>query len=233
VPLPFSITLRKQSDQSAEVCAGEIADEDCQLIASFRQEGAKLRTSEWVKTGLDDHYTLEGDSTGKIVVKVPNRPSDSSVRELLHLLRPFVLQSEATFFPKVTGRLWGYLAHPHLRALLAEHRDGFNHGYGRAYFQLAVSATLDGAMGQNNEDWFVINDARAFDLWVNAFEYHRDDTKRARLREKLGTDPDELSLAIFRSMIADKARAVLHITSFLDELVASPSARRAREQPLG
>jgi hypothetical protein len=172
-----------------------------------------------VKTGLDDHYTLEGDSTGKIVVKVPNRPSDSSVRELLHLLRPFVLQSEATFFPKVTGRLWGYLAHPHLRALLAEHRDGFNHGYGRAYFQLAVSATLDGAMGQNNEDWFVIN--------------HRDDTKRARLREKLGTDPDELSLAIFRSMIADKARAVLHITSFLDELVASPSARRAREQPLG
>lgn len=228
MPLPFNITLRKQSDQSAEVCAGEISDEDWDLIDAFRKEAARLRTCEWIKAGLDDDYTLESDSTGRVVVNVANPPSDAAVRELLHLLRPFVLQNERTFFPKVTGRLWGYFAHEYIRGILAQHRDGFSHGYDRACFELSVSATIEGAAGQNRDDNFVINDAEAFNLWINAFEYHRDEKKRKQLIEKLGAEPDDLTLAQFRRMIADKARAVLHVANFLESIVAAPSARGAR-----
>ena len=119
MPLPFSITLRKKSDQSAEVCAGEISDADWDLIEAFRKEAIRLRTSEWIKAGLDDDYTLESDSTGRAVVNVANPPSDAAVRELLHLLRPFVLQNERTFFPRVTGRLWVNFTHEYLRTILA------------------------------------------------------------------------------------------------------------------
>lgn len=230
MPLPFSITLRKKSDQSAEVCAGEIGDEDWDLVEAFRKEAARLRTSEWIKSGLDDDYTLESDSTGRTAVKLPNPPSDAAVRELLHLLRPFVLQNERTFFPKVTGRLWRYFAHDYIRTILAQHRDGFNDGYDRAYFELSVSSTIEGATGQNGNDNFVINDAEAFSLWLNAFEYHRDERKRKQLIEKLGAEPDDLTLAQFRRMIADKARAVLHVASFLDSIVTAPSARGAKKE---
>lgn len=229
MPLPFRITLRKESGEQEEKCSGEINDEDWDLIESFRREAAKLRTAEWVVAGLDDNYTVQGDSSGNMVVTMPNRPPDSAVRELLHLLRPFALNNEATFFPKVTGKLWRYFTHPYLQRLLAEHRDGFDHGYGRAYFQLSVSTTPpEGGVDEDQENDFVINDKRAFDMWVNAFEYHRDEKKRKRLIEKLGAEPNDLTLANFRSMIADKARAVLHVASFLDDLVAAPSAAGAR-----
>jgi hypothetical protein len=229
VPLPFRIILRKKSDQSAEVCAGEMSDEDWDLVEAFRKEAARLRTCEWIEAGLDDDYTVETDSRGSMVVNVANPPSDAAVRELLHVLRRFVLQSERTFFPTVTGRLWGYFAHEYLRGILAQHRDGFKHGYDRAYFELSVSATIEGATGQKRADNFVINDAEAFNLWINAFEYHRDESKRNQLIKKLGAEPDDLTLAQFRRMIADKARAVLHVANFLDGTAAAPSARGARE----
>ena len=88
-----------------------------------------------------------------------------------------------------------------------------------------MSATIEGATGQDRDDNFVINDAEAFSLWANAFEYHRDDAKRKQLIEKLGAEPDDLTLAQFRRMIADKARAVLQVASFLDDIASSPSAR--------
>ena len=222
MPLPFRVVLRRESDQSVDVCAGEIADTDWDLIEAFRGEATKLRTSEWVLAGLDTHHTVSGDSTGKMVIDWPNPPSDAAVHQLLHLLRPFILKNEQTYFPKFTGRLWRYFTHSYLRQLLAEHRQGFDHGYGRAYFTLSVSP--DGGQG-NDEDDLVINDARAFDLWVNAFEYHRDETKRRLFLEKLGTVPNDLTLTNFRCMIADKARAVLHVAAFLDDLVASPTAQ--------
>jgi hypothetical protein len=231
MPLPFRVVLTKKSDQSEEVCAGEISDADWATLETFRLEAAKLRTGAWVANGLDTNYTISGDGSGKIIVDWPNRPSDAVVREHLHLLRPFVLQkNNPTHFPKILNILRRYFTHPHLQNLLAEHRDGFRHGYGRAYFQLSVSATLEGASGQNSDDYFLINDERAFDLWVNAFEYHRDQDKRKQLTEKLGTEPDEMTVTTFQNILADKATAVLHVASFLDDLASSPTAVRARQR---
>lgn len=209
--MKFTILLTHKATGAQEVCEGTIADVDRELFALFHTYASELREAVWVRDGLDAEYSLDARADGVPVVTVPNRPTDTAVRELLMLLRPFLLNDEATYFPKVTARLREYLTHPYLRAHLDRHRKGFADGYGRAFFTLSVNDVA-------------INDQRTFDWWLNAFHYHRDPQKRAKLLAVVRDDVDELTLAVFRSMIADKALAILTIDDFWVEMASSRTA---------
>ena len=220
-PLPFRIPIRNTQSGQSELCSGVIASDDWQRMDAFRKEAARLREADWVRTGLNVRYQVRPEA-GRTVIDWPERPTDTAIADLLHRLRPFVLQGESLYFPRVTGRMWGYFTHPAIRDMLAQHRAGFENGYGRAYYEVSISHTRDDAL---NNRGFVLNDARAFDLWVNSFEYHRDTAKRDELLRLLGDHLDDWTRTTFVHLAADKARAVLHVAHFLDDLAARATAR--------
>jgi hypothetical protein len=216
VPTRYRIVLRRGEDGPDEVCAGEISDEDWRLLTQFRDFAEELRSAEWVRQGLDSRYSIATEPGRGLVATVPKQPSDTALRELLHLLRPFVLQNEATYFPKVSGRLWKYLDHPHLQKLLAHSRAVFSGDEMRRYFKISAHQ-LD------------INDERTLSLWLNAFEYHRNPDKREEFLRLHGGPPDELTLTVFRDMLASKAEAVFWLADLITVIDRAPSNSADRD----
>ena len=58
----------------------------------------------------------------------------------------------------------------------------------------------------------LINSTETLDLWLNAYDYHRDDEKRVEF-EALhdGNLPIEYSRALFIHILLDRARAVVDL----------------------
>jgi hypothetical protein len=216
MPIRYRIVLRRSDDGPDEVCTGEISDEDWRLFTTFRDFAEELRSAEWVRQGLDSRYSIGTEPGRGVVATVPKRPSDTALRELLHLIRPFVLKKEDTHFPKVSGRLWKYFNHPHLQNLLAHWRSVFSGEEMRRYFTITVHQ-LD------------ISDDRTLSLWLNAFEYHRDAEKREEFLQLHGGPPDELTLSVFRDMVASKAEAVFWLADLITAIDPPPSNSATRD----
>ena len=213
--IPFKMLLTRQSDGVEEVCAGAITDADWALLCTFRDYAKDLESAEWVRSGLDADYSVGPDENGATKVDVPNKPSDAAVRELLHLMRPFLLRNERTWYPAINSKLRGYLDHPYLRQWLALGRRIFDNGHFQLYGQISI-----------NE--LPLHDERTFGLWLNAFEYHRDPQKRAQLSEAMHGPPDEFVLAVFRSILADRATEVPRLATLITSLEAAPSNQRLK-----
>lgn len=62
------------------------------------------------------------------------------------------------------------------------------------------STTVIFTYGQISINNLPLHDERTFDLWVNAFEYHRDRAKRLKLTEALKGPPDDFVPAVFRNI---------------------------------
>jgi hypothetical protein len=212
VPVPFKVLLIRQTDDGQEVCAGEISDDDWRLFTAFRDYAVGLESAEWVRAGLDSHYSASQASDGVMKIDAPNKPSDTAVRELLHLMRPFLLQNEATWYPKINGRLYAYLDHPYLRKELATGRRIFDHGSFHLYGQITIND-------------LPLHDERTFSLWLNAFEYHRDPKKRAELTSAFRGPPDDFALAVFRSILADRAAEVMKVAAMITSIENARSSQ--------
>ena len=80
-------------------------------------------------------------------------------------MRPFMLKREPTFFPSVRNVLAKQLTQPAFQQYLGLQKVIFG-GRRCQTFQFVA-------------DGLMINSAETLDLWLNAYEYHRDDDKRA------------------------------------------------------
>ena len=195
VPLPFDITIKKLSDGSEEHCAGTIADSDWALLQQFRQYADDLRETKWVRAGLDTHFSIDGQGA-ETKVEFRNRPSTAFIAELLHKLRPLVLENEATHYPRMNKMLRRYFDNQYLRDRLDIERRIYQHGRFRLYAQIGAGS-------------LPLFDAGTYLLWLNAFEYHRDAKKQRQLIRSLGGELHDLALAVFYSITADRTQVIL------------------------
>jgi hypothetical protein len=200
--MEFGFQLTRKDTGAVEELRGDISAEDWVLFTEFRDYSGEIRNAEWFRAGLDAGFSLKYKQETGLSVEVPNQPSNAAVRELLHLLRPFVLQKERKAYVRVASKLWQYFDHPYLRQVLAKSRKIFDDGQFSLYGHIELNDLR-------------LNDDRTFGLWLNAFEYHRDPAKRAELEKAFHGQPDDLVMAIFRGMISDKAVEVLRLAAFI------------------
>ena len=127
-------------------------------------------------------------------------PDSHQVSELLHRMRPFVLTNEDPRTSLESGRSW---------------RDGL---IIRAFqtYRDRQKEIFDGRRCQAMRvvsNGTLMNSTETLDLWLNAYEYHRDDEKRTEF-EALHDDvtlPIAYSRALFIDIMLDCARAVVEI----------------------
>ncbi len=214
MPVGINVKMTRQNPPREEVFEGIITDHDWGYLVGFRDETQRLASAEWVAAGMNADFTVSFSATEGLRVQTPNKPSNAQVAEVLQRIRPFVLRSEDLFFDKVMVVFERYLAHPWLTVQLQRARDQFSGADQASLYQLSANQLQ-------------LNTQRALDLWLNAFEFHRDKRKAAAFIRESGRKPDELMLAVFRSMLVGKVDVLLRLGRMITGFEAhSPSARR-------
>lgn len=185
-----------------EIVDGQFTDDEWESLLAFRAESERLRRAEWIASGMSAPIHIEWSQGSPLTHSTPNRPSDAQVKEVLHGLRPFILQKDPHFFPRTLNILTGAIRHPWMRAQKRTALDRFVGADVRQLFQL-TAGDLE------------LTAPRAIDLWLNAFEYHRDPVKHAEFVKERGGEPNDLDLAVFRSMLVGKVDAIMGLANFI------------------
>jgi len=186
--------------------SGHFSDSEWEVLTSFHNEAESLFASKRLgnlKTSLsvNVHY-LNG------ITDNSQLPDDDDTYNLLHRLRPFLLQQEPFYLDKIYNILRKHFREDHSNNALIAIKDL----YSGAYFQSIVQIKLGNKL---------INCEKLLKTWLNAFHYHRDSDKRILFSEIYETIPDTLTKAIFVHMLFDKAKAIKHLNGIVTILGVS------------
>lgn len=150
-------------------------------------------------------FNLQFDDQGLTVDALPPK---HEVRELAHLLRPFILEGETTFFYKILRVVHERLQHPRLEVMYRAWSRRFNAKDSQEVIRITAGDLL-------------INSDRALNIWLNAYHYHREHEKRELLNQLHEDISFEASEAIFVDQLLGKAAAILLMASLIDQIAAA------------
>ncbi len=122
---------------------------------------------------------------------------------VMHKMRPFILERERTSFTRVLSRLGKYLAHDSFRDCLGSLRERWT---GREFESQVQFYSMGRAV---RCEQFLMN-------WLYAYEYHRNQVRKAEVDSLLRGMPVELSRFIFVATIAEKVTAVLGLSQLVE-----------------
>jgi hypothetical protein len=195
MPKSFYLTFTEHATGTTETVSVEIPDNEWQTLLDFASYADQLELTEFVQAGIDDHCEVTPD---KSLRGTNPLPPVVQIRELLHVLRPLILEKERTYYSRVTGILQRYIDHRLWR--------GFMKGFGRS-FRADNSHRFFTVRVRN----LVLNSEEALNLWLNGYEYHRDPDKRSRLALSVGDELTDESRALFVDILGAKVEAVLEM----------------------
>lgn len=195
----FKIVVKNKYTGIETVCSGEFAPEEVAVLRDFQAYSSELSSAEMFRNGWKSSPLGWSEQRG---FYSEDKTPKSQIRELVHLLRPFVLQGENTNYFKVVNILSKRMDSVGIRALLKRWKDGFSQDPSQA--SVAISA-----------NGLLLNSDKAFFLWLNAFEYHRDKEKQTELEAALGSLPFELAKNVFINAAVVKVDAISRLAKFI------------------
>lgn len=200
MPQPYKITLQTGAGESPEVCEGEIPDEDWRLLLQFADEADSLLSADLLTEGLDIKYRVQWRE-GEVEFS-GETPSEDEFALLLHRLRPFILQKEASNFLRMCNLLKKNVPSEKYRGLIDRFKGLF------------LGHDMVNAL-QVKSHGVVLNSEAVFQQWINAYEYHRDADKRGALEDLHDCFPLESTKVFMISLAIDKANAVAAIRDLI------------------
>ncbi len=204
----------KDKNERIDFC-GEFSDEEWELLEHFIEESEKLFESEIYPLKIKGNFKInwneeEGFTDDSTLL------SDDEFSILLHRLRPFVLQNESIHLPKVCNYLKKRIKHPKIVQWIDEDREMF---LGRRFESLVKIKCRNQADSNLND--IQINSEETLKKWLNAFEYHRDEPKRAEFKSMEKFLPNDTQKAIFTYMLVDKVRAITRLFNIIYNIIKS------------
>jgi len=207
MPKQFSVTLSNPSWSGPVNAKGAIPDDEWGRMLAFAEYAKELRTAALLNRNPRWSYGFTFNQEEG--VKPTVLPPKIEVRELAMLLRPFILQNEDTYFYPILGLLSKYFAPPEFRRIFQAWRDRFSGRDGQELFKAEFGG-------------IVLNSEEGLKLWLNAYEFHRDDDKRAVLDKIKNSEvPFEIAEGLFVEMLTCQAEAVLLAAAFIDKIAGA------------
>lgn len=104
MPQPFNITVQNQRTGAKATIAGEFPDAEWTILTQFLSYSMELGATGIIRERRTISYTFnwnrdEGSS------HEASLPTDDQISAFLHRLRPFVLENEPTFVPRIINIL--------------------------------------------------------------------------------------------------------------------------------
>ncbi len=197
------VNLRVTNDQSGDVLDIPAAFEDREWAALQRylDNADRLLEVQLAREDVPCELTVSVREGRLSEVKTELPPSEQ-VAALLHRLRPFILEDEPFSYGKTLTLLGRRFEEPYMRNRMKVQRRLFD---GRNSQELATV--------KSNE--VVLNSEATLSKWLNAYEYHQDEDKRAHIESLHHVLPLESSIPIFLSLLGDKVQAILQLASLI------------------
>jgi hypothetical protein len=177
------LALRDEDGKTIEEISAEFQAADLSLLSSFVDWMSRVRSCSVMMRGMPSIRNIKLEA-GIGLAFTSDPYTNAELYELLHVLRPLILQDEATYYGKVSKLLGGKFQSKNLSSLLKSLRKTFDHGELSMYMQITV----------NTQKLF---DESILRIWLNATQYH--------------TEADKLVTwqAIERSLATDNVRALV------------------------
>ncbi len=210
---PSSITTFEFGDGKPSVdVAFELTAQSRSYLEGFLAEAMVLQDAMLRMGDAKWSYrmTLSVDQPPQVSGEEPNADQRAI---LLYRLRPFVLEKERYFFQKARTALAQSSTSTFLQDRLKDVKTLFTS-------KNLSEQVLVNFSGLN------LNSEAALQKWLNAFEYHRDESKAIELIKAHEFVSIESSRPLFMMMLQHKARATLHLA-----YIANKMLNDAREAP--
>jgi hypothetical protein len=123
---------------------------------------------------------------------------NAELHELLHVLRPVILQKEPASFQAVSGLLRKRFANRRFSESLKPIRNMFEHGELRSYMQITLG----------DRPFF---DQSTLNLWLNAEQYHTDEEKAEAWADFERSLTTENARALLMAQLHSKVKALMHL----------------------
>lgn len=219
--MDYHIEVKRAGGRSRHF-RGCIPNEDWSRLLEFRDEVRRM-TSHFVRCGITNlniSTTLSWDQDG-LRSSSKTDLNDGHMNIILHSIRPFHLKKEPFYFCKMLKILNRHINGNPINMLFRKAKDDF---LGRNFqSQVSISSILGADPGQHH----TINSEDTLNLWLNAYEYHRDEEKKLLLDDILSSIPRGFGVSVFKSMMIDKIRAIIWLSDFISAIEESPTGRRS------
>lgn len=197
MPQAFACQFQEAPDGPLIPLRFEIPDDAWAQLCEFVTHAETVRQSRFLNNGIRINFKLTFRADTMEVGFSGNLPPDDDVGILLHRMRPFVLNKEATYLPKICNILSRYIEHDGFRAAIKQLLAEFK---GKA-FQQQVKIEAEGR---------ILNSDDMLTHWLNAYEFHHFDDAKSAFSVFSTILPENWQRALFISMMLDKARAMLN-----------------------
>ncbi len=176
-------------------------------LEAFVVEVDRLKGTRLLREGASCKVTIKWEVDSGLAANV-TVPANDDIAALLHHLRPLVLQSERTHFPKICKLLKRSIGLDAFGVLIDSYRDLF---LGKEFYQQISIRSNDTPI--NSEDTLM--------AWLNGFEYHRDERKQAVFEDLHKFFPEEVTRGLFVSMLFDKVEAIRRVAEIVNRMNAN------------
>ncbi len=213
MPKQYSVTLSNPSWPEPVNAKGAIPDDDWQRLRRFAEYANELRGVALLNR--NPHWSYGFAFNQEEGVKAPELPPPIEVRELAMVLRPFILQDEGTYFYRMVNLLDKHFAPAEFRQFFKAWKDRFSGRDGQQLFRAEF-----GGIVLNSED--------GLKLWLNAYQFHRDEDKRAILDQLKNSNlPFGIAEGLFIEMLTCQAEAVLLMANFINAVASAPGGEQS------
>ncbi|MCC7064474.1 MAG: hypothetical protein IT456_16800 [Planctomycetes bacterium] len=206
----YSVTLSFKPPSPPVTARGEFTEDEWNLLTRFQVLDEELRTARLLTHDPPWQLSVGFDSYGQVASH--NLPERIEIRELLHLLRPLILDSEPTAFYRIVNLLARHFTDDQFRRIFTAWRARFSGKDTQTSYRIEVGGLL-------------INSERSLKLWLNAYEYHRDQDKQAILASLKDSGPFELVETMFVDLLTRQAEAISLAASFVARIAEAVSRR--------
>ncbi|MCK4577397.1 MAG: hypothetical protein KAU50_01325 [Candidatus Marinimicrobia bacterium] len=183
------------------------------------EHAAQFEDDEWVQLQLYEEYAAELKSTRFVSENGPQRlnlsysqesgfahdiemPDKEKVISLMHRLRPFILNDEKTNFSRICNIITKCVSDDKIRSIIKSQKIIFTGKQLQSLFKIESNS-------------IVINSDETLNMWLYAFEYHRDMEKREQLLTLTSVLPLDVLRAFMIMMLSDKTRAIINVNAII------------------
>lgn len=171
------------------------------MLEGFLLQIEELRKTRLIKNGFHPSLNIKWNKEDGFIVETQLPPEDDLLA-LLHRLRPFILKQEYASFEKVAALLQKKFNHNEFQPFLKYYRHLYQ---GKQIESIMTITTND----------MVINSEKTMMDWLNAYEYHRDQDKKMKLKPIFEMFSHDGARAIFVMFIVDKIKAIQGISDLI------------------
>lgn len=199
-----ALRVRNTETDVEETVVGQLTAREVADLSDFLACVETLQSARFVRDGLAIEWAIEFNP-GQPARNPHPLPDSTNLREFALVLRPFILDDEPTAFHRVRSLLVRKLDHPYTRYVSRELKVAYSGNTSQQVYRIVY----------NGE---VLNSEESLRLWLNATIYHRSPDLREAMSNLRAAFPADVSDALFVSMLAAKAHAVLTLARFIRDL---------------